>query len=44
MDGRFRVSDFLAVPALREASRRRWEDAPMRSRQWAPTILTYDFD
>jgi hypothetical protein len=49
-DGRFRVSGtVLAAPALREASRQRWEDALRRARarqpaEWAPTITTYDFD
>jgi hypothetical protein len=49
-DGRFRVSStVLAAPALREASRKKWEDALRRARarqpgEWAPTITTYDFD
>jgi hypothetical protein len=49
-NGRFRVSgSVLEDSALREASRQRWEDALRRARarqpgEWAPTIMTYDFD
>jgi hypothetical protein len=49
-DGWFRVSGtVLAVPALRDASKQRWENALSRARarqfgDWAPTITTHDFD
>jgi hypothetical protein len=47
---RFRVSGtVLAAPALRKASRQKWESALRRARvrqpgESAPTITTYDFD
>jgi len=47
--GRFRVAGSVFATALRDAPREKWEAALTRARtrqpdEWAPTIMTYDFD
>jgi hypothetical protein len=47
---RFRAADsVLQTPALRDAPREKWEAALKKAKarqpgEWAPKILTYDFD